>query len=112
MCVVKSDKNGLENSLAKPLARATRLLRPPRPPREPEAAGAARAVVAVGGTTFPKPETSVGAIQRRGRPAREGEGAAARVEAAGPAGELRSTAAAAAIAAATEAVLACRPVNS
>jgi hypothetical protein len=55
MCVVKSDKNGPENSLAKPLAQATR---PPRPPWEPETAGAARAASA----TFPRPETSVGAI--------------------------------------------------
>jgi hypothetical protein len=109
MCVVKSDKNGPENSPVKPPARATRPPRPPRPPREPETAGAARAAA---GATFPGPETSVGAIRRRGRPAGEGEGAAAGAEAAGPAGELGSAAAAAAMAAATEAASARGPVNS
>jgi hypothetical protein len=112
MCVVKSDKNRLENSPAKPPARATRPLHLLQPLREPETAGAAGAVVAAVGATFPKPETSVGAIRRRGRPAGEGEGAVAGAEAAGPAGELGSAAAAAAIAAATEAALARRPINS
>jgi hypothetical protein len=88
MCVVKSDKNRLENSPAKPPARATRPLRLPQEPETAGAAGAAAAAVAAAGATFPRPETSVRAIQRQGRPAGEGERAAARAEAAGPAGEF------------------------
>ena len=69
-------------------------------------------IAAAAGTTFLRPETSVRAIQQRRRPAREGEGAAARAGSARPARELGSAAAAAAIAAATEAASARGPVNS
>ena len=71
-------------------------------------------IAAAAGATFLRPETSVGAIQQRRRPAGEGEGAAAGAGAgaAGPAGELGSAAAAAAMAVATEAVVAHGPVNS
>jgi hypothetical protein len=55
---------------------------------------------------------SVGAIWRRRRLAREGEGAAARAEAAGPARELGLAVVVVAMVAATEAALACGPVNS
>ena len=117
MCVVKSDKNGPENSPTKPPARAPREPEaagaagaPRRPPRDPETARAAGAAAA--GTTIPGPETRVGAIRRRGRPAGEGDGAAAGAEAASRAGEKGSAAAAAAIAAATETALARGPVNS
>jgi hypothetical protein len=57
---------------------------------------------------------SVGAIQRRRRPAKEGEGAAARAGARAirPAGELGSAATAAAIAVATKVASTCGPINS
>ena len=61
---------------------------------------------------FLRPETSIRAIWQQRQLAREGEEAAARAEAARLARELESAAAAAAIAVATEAVSACRPVNS
>ncbi len=115
MCVVKSNKNGPENSPTKPPAREPEAAgaagAPRRPPRDLETAGAAGAAAGTG-ATFLGPEMSVGAIRRRGRPAGEGEGAAAGTEAASRAGEKGSAAAAAAMAAATEAALACGPVNS
>ena len=63
---------------------------------------------------FLRPETSIRAIWQQRQLAREEEGAAARAEAeaAELARELRLAAVAAAIAVATKAVSACRPVNS
>jgi hypothetical protein len=61
---------------------------------------------------FPGPETSIGAIWRRGRLAGEGEGAAAGVEAVGPAGELGLAVVAVAMVVAIEATLDRRPINS
>ena len=69
-------------------------------------------IAAAEGATFLRPETSVGAIRRRRRPAREREGAVAGAGVVGPAGELGSVVVAVAMVAATEAVIAYGLINS